>query len=239
MLRRQDIKFFSRKPCDDLHVKINTSNIRRHSCIKYLGVFIDEDMTWKSHINAISSKLSRNIGIIGKSRYFLSTCELLLLYNSLILPYLNYCAVVWGSTYHSKLDKIIKLQKRVIRIVDKKPYLYHTNELFIKHRVLKFLDIVDEQCIYIMLGFLNQSLPAPLSNMFQLYEQGGLRVRQHFQIPFSDINYRMFSLPFIAPKAWNKIICSHFHRIDDVPRSKMILKKHIRQYIIRKYELFQ
>ena len=53
-------------------------------------------MKWKNHITNISLKISRNIGIISRIKYFLSSRELLLLYNSLVLPYINYCAVVWG-----------------------------------------------------------------------------------------------------------------------------------------------
>ena len=72
--------------------------------------------------------------------------ELLLLYNTLILPHLCYCAVVWGGSYTAlkgppRLSKIVKLQKRALRVIDSKPYLYLSNDLFVKYRVLKLPEL--------------------------------------------------------------------------------------------------
>ena len=54
-----------------------------------------------------------------------NTCtsrELTLLYNTLILPHLNYCAVVWGRNYDSNTKRIMLLQKQAVRIIDKKNF---------------------------------------------------------------------------------------------------------------------
>ena len=59
----------------------------------------------------------------------------------MILPYLNYCNLVWGSAYKSNLQRIAILQKRVIRIVDKSYYNAHTEPIFKKLNLLKFQDI--------------------------------------------------------------------------------------------------
>ena len=95
----------------DIHLLINDTKIARCKTVKYLGVNIDENLKFDSHINILSAKLSRNIGVMSRIRYFLSSRELLILYNSLVLPYINYCAVVWGSNYGSRIKKIIRLQK--------------------------------------------------------------------------------------------------------------------------------
>ena len=85
--------------------------------------------------------MSKSIGIILRSSFFLSTSSLRMLYNSMILPYLNYCNLVWGSAYKSNLQRIVILQKRVIRIVDKSYYNAHTEPIFKKLNLLKFQDI--------------------------------------------------------------------------------------------------
>ena len=87
----------------------------------FLGVFLDDNLTWKRHISLLASKLSKSIGIIHKSRFFLSTQSLRTLYNSTILPYLYYCNLAWGGTYKANLQRIVILQKRALRIVKSLP----------------------------------------------------------------------------------------------------------------------
>ena len=60
------------------------------SFIKFLGVTVDNKLSWKYHIDNTCKTISRNIGIINKLKYHFSPSSLLMLYSSLILPYLNY-----------------------------------------------------------------------------------------------------------------------------------------------------
>ena len=228
-------QIFSKKLINGLVVKINNIVVDRKESVKYLGVTIDENLKWQSHINNISLVISRNIGIMGRAKYYISSQYLVLLYNSLILPYLNYCAVVWGTNYSSRIDKLVKLQKRALRVIDKKPYSYHTRELFIKYRMLKFPDLVRKQHILILLGYLNGTLPTPIFEMFEYHRLASARVAQHFKIPYARTNYKTFSISIAAPRAWNAIVCKIFKDIDEVPRKKYILKKYVTDYILGQY----
>ena len=80
---------------------------------KFLGVIIDANLTWKDHIDYISTKISKNIGIIKKARKLFDNKTLLTLYYSFIFPYFNYCIHLWGSTFESHLNKLIVLQKKL------------------------------------------------------------------------------------------------------------------------------
>ena len=68
---------------------------------KFLGILIDNKLTWKQHIAYISGKISRGIGMIIKARQYLNKQGMLSLYYSFIYPYLTYCNHIWGSTYKS------------------------------------------------------------------------------------------------------------------------------------------
>ena len=57
---------------------------------KFLGLEIDEHLSWRNHISEVTSKIAKNIGIINRLRKFVPGYILLTLYNSLVLPYLNY-----------------------------------------------------------------------------------------------------------------------------------------------------
>ena len=72
-----------------------------------------------------------------KSSFFLSKVSLLTLYNYMILPYLNYCNLVWGSTYKSSLKRIVILQKRATRIIGRSNYDAHADPIFKELNLLK------------------------------------------------------------------------------------------------------
>ena len=97
---------------------------------KFLGVMVDDKLSWASHINYISKKISKGIGILCKARKFLPKSCLITLYYSFVYPYLNYCLEVWGKATENIVSKISKLQKRAIRIITNKPWRAHTDPLF-------------------------------------------------------------------------------------------------------------
>ena len=94
-----------------LDVKLDNKSLNRVCSTKFLGVIIDENLTWKNHIAAITKTISRNIGMMSKLKHYLPKSILYTLYCSLILPYINYGILTWGSTSKMYLNKILKLQK--------------------------------------------------------------------------------------------------------------------------------
>ena len=71
--------------------------IVRVTSTKFLGLHIDEKLTWASHCSNISKVISKNTGVIYKLRSFVPQEILLILYSTLILPYLNYGSVGMGE----------------------------------------------------------------------------------------------------------------------------------------------
>ena len=117
---------------------INGSKIDEVVVTKFLGVLIDNNLTWKCHIDHLCSKVSKNIGILRKLRGKLDTETLTTLYYSFIYPYCHYCIHVWGSTYDTHLNKVFLLQKRAVRIIFGANRLAHTEPIF---KSLKLLNI--------------------------------------------------------------------------------------------------
>ena len=66
----------------------------------FLGLTITKHLSWKKHIDKISNKISKIIGVLNKLKFIIPDQILLTIYNSLILPHLNYCILAWG--YDSK-----------------------------------------------------------------------------------------------------------------------------------------
>ena len=86
-------------------------NISRTNTAKFLGVIIDETLSWKNHINNIKGKISKNIGIIKRLKYKLPEKTLNTLYNTLVFPYFNYCNIIWANNKPTRLKSLLVLQK--------------------------------------------------------------------------------------------------------------------------------
>ena len=113
-----------RKKDMDISLTINRSNsdgsfhsLERKQCIKYLGVMIDESLTWKYHIAFVCSRLSRNIGIISKLRRYLSIQQLKQIYYNLIYPYISYSILAWGSVYKTHIKKTQVKKNYIVRLI--------------------------------------------------------------------------------------------------------------------------
>ena len=156
---------------NDLAILIDQTYIKRARTVKYLGVLIDEDLKFKSHIGKVAGLVSRNLGIISRARYLLDKKQLLLLYNALILPYFTYCLVIWGSNYESTLQPIILLQKRAIRLICGAGRIAHTAPLFRELKVLMVVDLLHYHLLLILHDFLLGKLPQPIATKFNLHQR--------------------------------------------------------------------
>ena len=118
-------------------VKINEIQIKCFDNFNFLGVIIDKNLTWKNHLNKVANKIVRIIGIMNKLKFTLPQNILINIYNSLIIPHINYCILLWGS----ENNRDSKLQKGAVRIIRKKSRLSHTDPIFKELNPLKINDI--------------------------------------------------------------------------------------------------
>ena len=137
VLKTQYTIFTARnKTSTDLDIKINEVCIERVYEIKFLCVLVDSQLTWKQHIDYACKKLSKCIGILSKTRKKLRRPSLLTLYYSFAYPYLIHCNQVWGNNYPTVLDKLLLVQKRLVRIITCSPFRVRTEPLMYAQKML-------------------------------------------------------------------------------------------------------
>ena len=85
--------------------------------MKYLGIFIDQNLTWKHHIDHLAFKISRYVDLLSKLRHHVPTHTLITIHRSLISPHLTYGLLAWAQACKSHLEKLLKLQKRALRFI--------------------------------------------------------------------------------------------------------------------------
>ena len=89
-------------------ISIGNETIKKISKCKTLDVIIDNKLLWKDHINEVCAKVSKGLGIMRRVKTFVTQPVMQSIYNSLILPYLDYCNMVWENTAKYNLQKIKK-----------------------------------------------------------------------------------------------------------------------------------
>ena len=87
--------------------------MKRGPSIKFFGILLDENLSWKEHLKMMENEIAKNVGLIYKVKPFLNKDSLLALYFSYIHSYINYANLVWGSTHRTYLRKI-NSKKRVL-----------------------------------------------------------------------------------------------------------------------------
>ena len=93
-------------------LSINGTSVKQVSTSKCLGVLIDANLTWGSHIEKLAKKIASGIAAIKGVRQFVPPATLHLIYKALIQPHFDYCNVVWGSCGIKLADKLQKLQNQ-------------------------------------------------------------------------------------------------------------------------------
>ena len=140
---------------------LNGEILERVNEFLYLGTFLDENLTWDSHINYISNKISKSIGILRRLKFAVPRNILRTIYFALIHPHLNYGTLTWGFN----LNRIEKLQKQAVRIITHSYYLEHTSNLFKRLRILKIEDIFWLKQLVFYYKFIWNTLPTPIKNI--------------------------------------------------------------------------
>ena len=103
---------FQKKNIQTLTLKIDNIDIEQVTDFNFLGVIIDTNLNWKKHTEKISNACSKKICILNKLKH-VTHRYLNILYNSLIVPHINYCNMAWGF----ESNRIIKLQKNLRMII--------------------------------------------------------------------------------------------------------------------------
>jgi len=141
-------------------IKLNDNFIEYVSKFNFLGVTIDKHVKWTDHIEKISSKVSKVVGILCYLKKTLPTEILKLIYNSLINPHFHYGILCWGTQHH----RITKLQKKAIRIITNSRYNAHTQPLFKQLRILTISHLYDSKLLRFYYRFANNLLPEYFSS---------------------------------------------------------------------------
>ena len=102
---------------DNCYLALNGHKIKQVTCIKFLGIILDENLSWVPHIEYLCKKLSSCIGAIKRIKEALPTSQYMNIYHTLFESHMSYAISVWGGVSNNILEKLFITQKRCIRML--------------------------------------------------------------------------------------------------------------------------
>ena len=204
---------------------LGNDSIQFSSSCKFLGVTIDERLSFQTHLNLTANKLSQTVGLLYRIRNLLDERAKLAFYYGLLYPILNYNIIFWGGTYSSSLDPIFILQKRAIRIICNAPYNYHTTSLFHRLKILKLTDIYRYNVCIHMFHKLK------FSNLYAVTHTLNTRNRSMATPVYHRLTCTQHAVSFLGPTIWNSLPSS-LKQIDGLPT----FRKELKNFFINSYD---
>ena len=199
---------YSNRTYHDPVINIDNTTISKVACIKFLGVNLDESLTWKQHTTYIKNIVSKYSGILFRLKNMLPYSTLYSLYNSLVLPHVLYCNIIWADQNNCNLNCIHLKQKKIIRICSNSNFLAHTPPLFASLKSLTIYDIHKLHTAIFMYRSYNNLLPNNFSNYFikiNRIHPYTVRTSNNFRPPNFNTNLARNSIRSQGPILWNKI----------------------------------
>lgn len=141
-------------------------NSKKIECVKefnFLGVMLDENLNWKSHVQKVSSKVAGVAGTLSRLKRFLPSNILKTIYNALIQPHLNLGVLLWGIN----IGRIYKLQKWAVRAITSSKYNSHTAPIFKKLKILRIHELYRLNLLKFYFKYKKNQLPAYFHGMFE------------------------------------------------------------------------
>ena len=211
-------------------IMIDEHEVIETKSLKFLGIIIDNKLSFKQHINYVSNKITNSLGAINKIKFFMTPYCLNILYNSICLPHLVYGNIVWASAYPSTIKPLQVIMKRAMRIITNSRSQVASKDLFLKTHNLDFHHLNE----YLSTIFIFKHYLGKLPDIFKNYFYFNIKSR-HANIIRSNkskSNILHSHILCYGPRNWNKLISNY--KLGDLLTCKTIFnfKKKLKSLLL-------
>lgn len=191
----------------DPSISIPNHSIHASNDCVYLGVKLDRNLKFHSHILDVKKKLSYGIRILIRSRPFFSRSILLSLYYAFIHSHINYCITTWGTTYNTHLAPLQTVQNKAIKIVTSSSHYTDSKQLFYSYNILTVRDMVKYNLVICLSKHINELFPISIIPSSSLLNTNNTRFAYHknFILPKARTNYGKQTAHFSSLSIWNSL----------------------------------
>ena len=198
---------------DDIPLKIpelviGTKLIKRKRYIKFLGVMIDECITWKDHIRTVENKIAKNIGLLHWAKQLVNTSSFKSIYFSYIHAHLNYTTIAWESTEKTKLKIINIKQKHAVRIIFNEDRLCHSWPLLKTLNALNVYQLNIYQNLKFMHKLKKDNIPKIFTELIKKpkHKYSTRFSKNSYTTKSSSLSNIKYCISVRGPKLWNDFL---------------------------------
>ena len=113
----------------DINIFYGDSILKQQRHFKYLGVVVDESLSWNNHVSYVASRVYPKLKLLSRISSFLSPEILLKIYKTTNLPIWNYGCIVWGFCSKKNSDFLERLQNKAMQIILRTNHLACTQSM--------------------------------------------------------------------------------------------------------------
>ena len=194
---------------------------------KFVGVHLDEHLSWHYHIKHINRKVANANYALSKLKNLLPIKVKYTIYNSLIKSHIEYNLSCWGKVKSKEIEKIIVLQKRAVRYIANLKYNSHTGQTFKNLNILKFNDLVNLKQATFMYRYANDKLPSSFKDVFSKLSNFDRSLS--FELPKTKKASLKLLPSFSMIKIWNELPL-HIKRNRSLKSFKRQYSSHLSEY---------
>ena len=242
-------------PVPTLNIKLHGKTLIPTKSVKYLGIYLDEFLSGEIQCSELIKKLNRANGMLAKARHYVPNLELKNIYHAIFSSHILYGSQIWSAKLLSVTDKITRLQKAAMRIMTFSEFRAHSEPLFKKLEILKFIDsIAVNNCSFVH-DYFHYKLPISFNNTFTRsndrhdYSTRKATTGQLCTPRYKTTSFGLKSISNHCINSWNKlsIDINKIHKknyvnkvkvedIDLLKFSRQVLKDKLTKHILSTYE---
>ena len=201
-------------------VQFGSGQIYSTSNVKFLGMTIDKNLKFKDHVNVISNKIAKTIGLIYRLNKNFPVNILRTLYHTLVLPYIYYGIEVWHGSPEYVSNRITILQKKIIRAINDLSFNAHTSLHYKDMQILKVHDLYNLSLGLFM--FKNNSMFSTGAD----HHDYNTRSRHNLVTPRYNLTASQKSWKYQAIKLWRSLP-ANLREYNTLRKFKINLKTHL------------
>ena len=194
---------------EQLRVRVNNKNIESVNTTKLLGIYLDRNLTWNDHVDVTSRKINKRLGLLKRSKGFISCQVRLTFFNAIVQPVMDYGACIWGDSSEAHADTMLRLQKRAARIIADAPWDAPSEALFKDLGIVPFKQRVSRAKAALAFKAVKGMLPVYIARKFtpfsQVHSHNTRNSHRHLILPKVNLSFGRRTFFFTGSKLWNSL----------------------------------
>ena len=193
----------SRQRLNDIQIepkiKLGDTEVNKVSETKTLGIVVDDQLLWKNQLDTTIAKVSKGISMLRRMKPYVPKYTLMHVYNALIMPYFDYCSLVWDTYSNYLIENLQKLQNRAARIVSGKTYDIRSSEILADLGWRPLAERMKFKKAVFMYNIKHNNLNEPMKSMFEISNNelhNLLSNAVNFHIPKPRTNFMKKSISY-------------------------------------------